>query len=590
MRIRFYGLCGAIGLCLAAAAFCESQTTADLWGSFLHYSAIGRFDLAQAFGQELLTNNPDPTELLELSQQNPQGFQLLLKIHSDNDQLRQVSAEILALIEKGRFLRRTDPKIINEQIARLSTTIRGRLAAQEQLRQSGEFAVPFMLAALADPQRQNEYAFITEALGKLGPDAVRPLTTALQIENAAVRAEIVRALAQIGTIQSVPYLRWVMEQDRSEQCRALAAAALAQIDPNAAKAPSSELFFQLAEAYYDLHSAVAPSAEFSFANMWLWDDARQSLRRYEINKAYFHELMAMRCAEWALKIDPKIGKAVGLWLAAYFRAESAGVPLPEYFETGYPSAMTMAVIAGPAYLQLALERALRNKETAVALGAVEALAINGGQQSLLQYVGTVQPLAEALSYDDKRVQFSAAIAFAGANPSQPFTASPLIAQRLAEALSEQSADTMGRALSGTYAMRAVQAAYRLVLLRNALIDLTVLQPALIAALQKDWPEMQQQAASVLAYFASPAAQRALADVALNANQPREVRLAAFSNLALSAKQNGNLLTGQHIDALYELVDANDQPSEYRTAAGGVLGALDLPSQQVQKLILKRAHF
>ena len=56
------------------------------WNDFLHYTMIGRFDLAQGFGQRLLEGKPDPLVLLDLSEQNPKGYQLLLKMQEDSEQ------------------------------------------------------------------------------------------------------------------------------------------------------------------------------------------------------------------------------------------------------------------------------------------------------------------------------------------------------------------------------------------------------------------------------------------------------------------------------------------------------------------------
>ena len=66
-------------------------------------------------------------------------------MYTDSEQLREVSGKILGLIEEGRYIRRTDPKIIIAEIKRLSSSIRGRIAAEERLRNSGEYAIPFML-------------------------------------------------------------------------------------------------------------------------------------------------------------------------------------------------------------------------------------------------------------------------------------------------------------------------------------------------------------------------------------------------------------------------------------------------------------
>jgi len=118
------------------------------WNDFLHYTLIGRFDLAQGYGQRLLEAKPDPLLLLELSEQNPRGYELLLKMQAASDQLREIASGVLKIIEEGRYVRRTDPKIILAEIARLNTTIRGRIAAQERLKNAGEYAVPFLLNVL----------------------------------------------------------------------------------------------------------------------------------------------------------------------------------------------------------------------------------------------------------------------------------------------------------------------------------------------------------------------------------------------------------------------------------------------------------
>ena len=52
----------------------------DNWNDFLHYTAIGRYDLAQAFGQKIIDSDPDPVSMLKMSQKNPNGYQILLKM------------------------------------------------------------------------------------------------------------------------------------------------------------------------------------------------------------------------------------------------------------------------------------------------------------------------------------------------------------------------------------------------------------------------------------------------------------------------------------------------------------------------------
>ena len=558
------------------------------WNDFLHYTAIGRFELAKSHAELIIESQPDPTQLLALSEENQEGYRLLLKMHADSDDLREVSGKVLDLIEEGRYIRRTDPKIISQEIQRLSTTIKGRIAAEERLKNAGEYAIPQMLAAIADPDRKNEMAYITEALPKIGRPAIRPLVAALQIQDVAVKAEVIRALGKIGYYEPLAYLKYEIETADSEVIRTQATNAIERIDGSALKIPAAELFFRLGENYYNQDDSLAAAAEYDFANVWFWDADKQALIRLEVNQGYFDELMAMRACEWALKTDPAAGKAIGLWIAAFFRAESVGEPMPEYFGEGHANAMTYATTAGPEYLHQALERAINDEDAFVALGVVEAMAVNAGEKSLLVRLGTEQPLAKALSFSDRKVRYSAAIAFAEANPVNDFVGSDLIVENLAAAVLGQDIDAIGPETAQNYALRAVGAMYKLALVRNKIVDLSTALSALIEVTQKSSPEMRVLAAQVLAHLESPEAQRAIATMAMDKENDNGVRIAAFNSLALSAKINANLLLTEQVEAIYTLVSSTEADAALRAAAAGAYGALNLPSEQVKSLILDQA--
>ena len=582
IAIAFFGIVLVSGL-----GFCQSPE--DNWNDFLHYTAIGRFDLAAGFARKLIESNPDPVVLLELSESNPNGYGILLRMYSTNKELKEVSGQILDIIEQGRFIRRTDAKIIMQEIKRLSSTIRGRLAAEQRLKNAGEYAIPYMLEALADESRKDEVANIADALGKIGRDAIRPLVSALQMDNAAAKAEVIRALGEIGYPQSLGHLKYVAENDRSEQLRGLALEAMEKIDPSAAKLPAAQLLFSLAESYYYHSESLAPAADYDFANIWFWEQGSRSLVRQEVDKAYFNELMAMRTCEWALKADESLGKAIALWLAAFFKAESTGLAQPEYFGIGHADAMTYATTAGPEYLHQALERALNENNAYIALGVVEALAANAGEKSLLRRVGTEQPLVKALSFDDRAVRYSAAIAIGSAGATSEFMGSRLIVENLAEAVGRKGVEELGDELADTYAIRAVEVLNKLAVTRNGIVDLLQALGALVEGTKSSWAQMQNLAGDVLARLDSPDAQRAIADMALSAQNSGDVRKYAFGSLVISAKLNANLLTDGQIDAIYSLISSDTTDAELRSTAAVAYGALNLPSRRVKDLILDQAN-
>ncbi len=558
------------------------------WNDFLHYTMIGRLDLAQGFALKIISSDPDPFELLKLSEENVTGYKLLLKMHADSPELGEVSGKILDIIEEGRFILRTNPKIIIREIKRLSGTIRGRIAAQKRLTNAGEYAIPYMLDALADVSRKNEFPNITNTLPLIGRDAIRPLVAALATTDITVKGEIIRALGEIGYAQSLGYLQYIVENDISKQLKDFAARAINSIDPASTKISAAELFYQLGDKYYFHSKSLAPAADFEFANIWFWDKTSQKLTRQEVEKDHFNELMAMRCCEWALKADENIGKAISLWIAAFFKAESTGLPQPDYFADGHADAMTYATTAGPEYLHQALGRALKEGNAFVALGIVEALAANAGEKSLLYRVGTDQPLVTAMNFSDKSVRYSAAIALGLAGPMIDFTGSELIVENLAAAITETGNDDLTADLADSYALRAIGTMLSLAVTRNHVVDLSQARNALIQATTDSRMQMQVFSGQTLAHLQSPDAQHAIAAMALDDDNSYDVRIIAFQSLAISAKRNANLLAADQIDAIYALISSDETDAQLRTQAATAYGGLNLPSRRVKDLILDQA--
>lgn len=587
-----------IGCCTLGAGFAQTQppTLADNWNDFLHYTKIGRFDLAKGYGQAVLQSNPDPAELFKLVEANPQGYQLAMKVAetAHDDELAQLTQKLLAVVDQGRFQRRTEPALIVEEIKRLSTTVRGKMTATRRLQDAGEYAVPFMLDAMAEAIRNPDYetklSEMIEVLPKIGRPAIRPLTAALQMNNDQLKGEIIRALGRIGYPQSLPYLKYVAETSQSLELRSLAAESIRQIDARAGASTAAAMFYQLGERYYYHDESLAPEKDVSFANIWFWDAQANRLSRVPVDQAFFHELMAMRCCEWSLKADEQFGLAIGLWLASFFKAEATGIPMPEYFGENHAGALVYATTAGPEYLHQALARAVNDRNAAVALGAVEALATTAGERSLMYTLGPSQPLMQALTFQDRAVRFSAAIAVGNAGPRQEFVESRVVVQNLAEALSrggQQNAEgeQWTPELAENYALRAVQAMHKLAVSRNPVIDLSLALPSLVQATKDSNQEIQVLAAEVLAYLNSPNAQRAIAEMAMQTATEMPVRIAVFGALVDSAKLYGNMLPDAAVDAIYSLIQSTETDPALRAAAAASYGALNLPSQKVKDLIL-----
>ncbi|MCJ7729186.1 MAG: HEAT repeat domain-containing protein, partial [Sedimentisphaerales bacterium] len=208
-----------VGIALVLTAPVLSQTLEENYNDLLHYLKIGRFDLAAGYARTILDSNPEPVELFGLAEGNPQGYAMLVKAKEGaaDANLAAVCGKLLETIEQGRFIRRANPKVIVEEIARLSTTSRGQLTAVKRLQDAGEYAIMYMLDALADDARKAEWPNISSALSQMGRDAVRPLVASLQTSNVGVKAEVIKALGKIGYPQSLPHLKLVAEKDDSAE-------------------------------------------------------------------------------------------------------------------------------------------------------------------------------------------------------------------------------------------------------------------------------------------------------------------------------------------------------------------------------------
>jgi len=95
------------------------------------------------------------------------------------------------------------------------------------------------------------------------------------------------------------------------------------------------------------------------------------------------------------------------------------------------------------------------------------------------------------------------------------------------------------------------------------------------------------AASVLSLTPSPAAQRAIAHVALDGTNGKPLRVAVFGSLAESAKNNGNLLEEGQVNALVTIAK-DDADLTIRTAASQTLGAINLSNNKGSDII--RAYY
>lgn len=406
----------------------------DAW----YFASIGRFDVADANLKALLAQDPDPVAMLEFVDRVGRRHDILIQL-SDNAIVGPDVARVLQLLARGEELIKADPTRIKENIRRLSGPPRAFENAVAALQQSGEYSIPFLLQALREAAGTSLVQPILRALPAIDRPGLNPLVIALKMSDDATRQVIIETLAKIGYGQATPYLLQIAQSDSEPvELREAARAALATLRSGGLQIPAdataAEAFYALAEGYYSDLPSLRADPRLDTANVWYWRD--ELLQNIEVPTTIFNEIMAMRCCEEALRLDPDYADALSLWLAANFRREAqlAGVKTDPTRPENFPSGEYFAQAAGAEYCLSVLNRAVDDGDPAVALGAIAALRKIGGPASITPNDEGELPLAEALSFPDRMVRIQAALALGNARPEAQFQNYQNLMPVLAEAL------------------------------------------------------------------------------------------------------------------------------------------------------------
>ncbi len=386
------------------------------------FASVGRFDVADANFKSLLAASPDPVALLEFADRTRKRRELLVAL-ADHPVVGESCRGILKLLDRGEVEIKADPIRIQENIKRLAGPPRAYENSSAALKDSGEFAIPFIIQTLRNPAARDQALPTLRALAQLGRPALNPLVYALRVPDPVVRRHVIDALGQIGYAQALPYLKALVEESTtSVEMKSAATTAIAQLRRGGfaidANTSAAQAFFRLAEEYYADAAALAADTRLDVAHVWYWRD--DLLQNVEVPTPIFNEIMAMRCCEEALRLDASSKPALALWLAANLRRE-AELPAGLKDDTrpeNYPSGLYFAQTAGAEYGLMALGRALDRNEPAVALGLIEALKNTAGAATLLPRDGQSRAtLADALAFTDRMVRIRAAIALTLAQPN-----------------------------------------------------------------------------------------------------------------------------------------------------------------------------
>lgn len=416
--------------------------------NYWHYGKIGRYELQATAAEAILAQAADPEVVLR-------AFERVVADREESgDRLEEwivrwqtlettaaTANKINEVLMQGRLARRADPAYIRRNIERLATNEVGYRLGLEELRNSGELAVPLMLDYLRDPNRVALHGPIGRALRDLGKLALNPLVAATTTPDNGLLPTILLVLGDLGYDAAAPFIAAVAENaELPVPVREAATRALRNLNiPADAKA--GDLFYDLAEKLYYDRSALTADPRYPESYVWQWRGTGLALTK--VPPPIFNEIMSMRASREALARNANVEAAQSLWLAANYKRELE-LPQGQSDQTqpaGTPSPHFYGVASGAKYLNNALARALRDRNPALALSIIRSLQQIGGESNLA-LSEREPPLIDAMQYPDRRVRFEAAFALAGALPQKPFRGQETVVPLLVEAIAQNGKPTV----------------------------------------------------------------------------------------------------------------------------------------------------
>lgn len=415
----------------------QRLTDRQLLDEFIHFVFIDRDDVAADYAAQLIARGIDPRQFVDLVE----GAGLAERFdRAVSEAIRSGVAEAPAaalrrLYSEGRLQRARDPQEIAENIAMLVGPLRGRLIAKERLVAAGEYAVPQLLRVIdegGDPALVRE---VRAVIVQMGQQAVMPLSVALRQTPVQTQVVIADLLGQIGYDTAAPFLAEVAQATRNQAVRDAATNALAALAGNANEVVAHEWYVRIAENYSAEDASVTSFPGEAAQPVWSYQPTAGGLVFSSVPTAVYHELMAMRLSEDSLRLVRRPNaNALALWVASYLRLDIE-LPAGTNLDLGLREPMYYAVASGATISQSVLARALRTSNTPLARRAIEAIGKTASGRDLwVGSTGSTQPLVEALTYPNRRVQYEAALAFAQAQPRSPFEGSDLVAPILASSI------------------------------------------------------------------------------------------------------------------------------------------------------------
>ena len=400
------------------------ETTDDFWAAARYEIDLGNYvragKMLAGFWESLTKLDPEQQDDVLLRLHDRVGLSFFLRLANvpeiraarvkmaDGKKEMPAIDALLERLNRALAKRYTDVQRLDFFIGRLGQSPEERAYAIHQLRLAGAAAVPRLVAVLRNVHRKADHPHVIYALEQIGDEGRLALLAALDGRSPANwRSTLLDIFIKTNDRRVIPWLWYFYgHADMPPTLRARAAKELARFlgRPVEQLGDARRALTEEAERYYR-HQAPVPTgaalAIFTF-------DEQEGLSMRPSSPSEFEEHYGVFWAHKALELDRGYLPAqVVLWSLRLGKAlERTGVqqPLAKSHEDLYQRLTALPLEV----LTTMLDRALRERRTAVALGTLQVLAPLGDRRLLHGCDSGAAPVVRALSYPDRRVQLAAA--------------------------------------------------------------------------------------------------------------------------------------------------------------------------------------
>ena len=399
----------------------------------------GRFDVAAESIKGFLDLRPTDQDYLDIqARYGPTAFIRLGNIPRWYDDAKR-DAEFKAgplktLLDSAqaatnKLLR--DPRRVERFVLNLGASREEYQFAIQELRRSGDFAVPIMVTTLRSDATPELRQGILSAVRELGKETVPGFIAATDglpddlkigvLRSLANRPDVLALLGKADT-DFTPNL-WYLASNPTGLPTVTRGATdlLRQVTGGAAdtRQAAPELVRFATPLYERRASFAAHDKVRNRVTFWEWDPAAQTVRSFDVTPSQAEERLGLKYLRWAVERKPGYAPAEELFISlaterAIERANFGNLAASD------PNVYRVVVSAPAATLTTLLETALLENRTALALGLTQILGDRAERSAATSTTRTgpdgtttssrPAPLVRALTYPDPRVQLAAAIA------------------------------------------------------------------------------------------------------------------------------------------------------------------------------------